>query len=191
MNITQLASLCATLSGISAIGALIAIGLFFAGKKVFGPINDSLLGLMGLMMLPIAIGLNQIESPGAIRLIVMIAGIIAMLTLAVHQVLLVTGKVHINNYDRITELPLAILNGSWFVIGLWLIAVSYFGRNVAALPKALIVAGIVTGIGLAGMPIAYWRGGMRHPLTYLTGILWQIGYPIWAIWLGNLLAHIK
>jgi hypothetical protein len=187
MNWTQLASPAAYLSGIVAILALIAIGIFFAGVKPFGPINDLLLGTMGLLMIPIAIGLNQIEPPGTLRTLAMIVGIVAMLGLAAHQILLVTGKVKINNYDRITEPTLAFMQIAFGVIGLWLIAVNFFARNLTLLPSGLMIVGYLAGAGFVLMPVAYWRVGMQHPLTYMTGILWQIGFPIWAIWLGNVL----
>jgi hypothetical protein len=187
MNWIQLASLSAYISGAAAILALIAIGLFFAGVKSFGPINDVLLGVMALCMIPIAV-LNQSQAPGLIRTIVMLAGIAAMLTLTIHQLLLVTGKVHIHNYDRITEPTLAIMNGALGVIGLWLLAINYVSRNYAVFMGLPIVIGMLAGLGFVGMPIAYWRGGMKHPLTYVTGMLWQIGFPIWAIWLGSVLS---
>jgi uncharacterized membrane protein YsdA (DUF1294 family) len=188
MTLTQLTSLAAYASGSSAILALIAIGLFFAGVKPFGPINDTLLGLMALLMIPIAIGFNQLQSPSALRTIAMIVGILAMLTFVIHQVLLVTGKVKITNYDRITEPTLAIFNISMGFIGLWLAAVNFFARDTSLLPTGLLVVGYLAASGFALMPVAYWRGGMKHPLTFITGFLWQLGFPIWAIWLGSVLS---
>jgi hypothetical protein len=191
VSFSQFVGWSTTLSGISSAIALVAIGIFFAGVQTFGPINDIAIGVMALTMVPAAIAIYTVQhslSP-AFALVGVFIGLIGMIGLVIFQTLLVLGKVKINSYAKVSEPTLVVSLIGFAAIGIWLIVVNLLRITENDIPSGLAWDGLVAGLGFLLFPVAYWRTSMMHPLTVILGMVWQIGYPIWAIWSGlNLLS---
>lgn len=190
---TRYASWAAYASGAAAIIALVSIATFFAGVKPFGPVNDIVLVATALTMAPLALAFYQLEkgSLATFSLITLIVGLAGMLAFAVNNTLMVFGVVQITSYEKVADATLALNLICFAAMGLWLMAADYFARLGGILPAGLIWLGLVSGLGFAMMALAYWRLGGYHPVTMVAGLIWQIGYPIWAIWLGRVLVSGK
>ena len=190
MELTRIGGWSALASGAAAILALIAIALFFAGVPSLGPANDLLLALMALSMAPIAVALFRLAQqrfgPVAVA-VLLIGGLAAMLVFAINKVLMVLGVVRVTTYTRIGDRTLATAMLGFAGVGLWLLAANLLGRWHGWLPAGLTWLGVAVGLGFILMAATYWRWGGSHPLMYVSGLAWQLGYSIWAIWLGRML----
>jgi hypothetical protein len=155
---------------------------FFAVGEPFGVINDLTTVILGLSMVPLAFVLHKRHQRAAPRLSfgTFVIGVLAMVSAAVLQALLVLGLVRF-------ELTLVAVPIAFGVIGVWLVLNSYLGRSSGTLPKGLIRVGIAAGGGFVLVTIGVLLGGPQHPLAAVGGLTAVICYPVWAVWFGRLL----
>ena len=167
--------------GANIIG-FVSLVVFFSVGGVAGPINDSASVFFALSLLPLALMfhfLHRSHFP-PISLMVTMVGVIAMITTATLQALLVFNVVQ---YEQ-TLLTVLTANA---VIGGWLITNGILAHVSTSLPRGLAWWSIFAGTGLILIIFGFWLGGQEHPLTAIGGLASFIGILIWAIWLGRLL----
>jgi hypothetical protein len=155
---------------------------FFAVGEPFGVINDLTTVVLGLSMMPLAFVLHELHRRAAPRLSfgAFVIGVLAMISAAVLQALLVLGLVEFG-------LTLVAVPVAFGVIGVWLVLNSYLGHSSRTLPSGLIWVGIVAGGAFVLVIVGFLLGGQQHPLAAVGGLGAVICYPVWAVWFGRLL----
>lgn len=156
--------------------------LFFAVGGSFGKINDICSVFQMLFMIPLAILFFRIFSAitPLFGLMAAIFGILGMLTAAFGQTLLVFGRIDFQASVKFFPAGAAI--------GVWLIVISFLATGGGQLPDLLAWIGISAGVGYIVMVIGFLLGGQQNVLFYIGSLIVGVGYPVWAIWLGRLLA---
>ena len=203
----------AAYGGMSALasGALAALGtvfllLFFTfeapeivsgGTEQWTPLgrtNDALIGLAALAAIPAAFRLHQSWRPRAASAssVALAVGVISLLGVGLIQLPFAVGLVSSAVAGPLVTVGLGGL-------GLWVLLVS-LGRADAALGGGLRWIGVATGVGDILLPIGFFAAGGSNAIAdaeavfqspgllvaFTASILGgQIGYPIWAIWLGR------
>jgi len=171
---------------IANIIGFVSLFVFFAVGGPAGMINDSSSVIFSLSLIPLAIVWHHLHRSlfPPLSLVVTVIGIIAMLTAAILQALLVFRVAELEQ----TLSTVLVVNA---IIGVWLILNGLLARlgsrRKPAVPKGLAWLSIVAGIGLVLIIVGFWIGGEEHPLTTIGGLVSFIGILIWAIWLGRLL----
>lgn len=171
------------LAGAAWILGFVALFIFFAVGGIFGPINDAISVLRYLFLIPVALALFRLLAQYAplVSLGAAAVGIPAMLSIAVLQALLVVGSVRFEQTLR----PILILAG---IVGLWWLANSIVSLAHGTLPAGVAWVGVVAGVGtLVGM-VGFLMGGQEHPLAAMSFPVIAVSVPIWAFWLGRVLA---
>jgi hypothetical protein len=160
----------------------VSLFVFFAVGGPAGWINDSSSVIFSISLIPLALAWHSLHRSifPPLSLIVAVIGILAMLTAAILQALLVFGLVEL-------EQTLRTVLAANAVIGLWLIGNGILALFGSTLPKGLAWLSMVAGVGLVLIIAGFWVGGQDHPLTAVGGLVSFIGILIWAIWFGRLL----
>jgi hypothetical protein len=161
------------------------------------PLDRAANGLGGLAMLlaiPVAFRLHQSWRAGA-PLLSGTALAVGVISLLAYGILLLVFAAQLFNTGDVGTLSVVPLGG----VGLWIILVS-LGRADRALGGIVRWIGLAIGVGNLLLLVAFYGGGgtaavndpklvFESPLL-LAGVFAsllsaQIGYPIWAIWLGR------
>lgn len=181
---TRYAGWAAYTSGAAAIIAFVAIALFFAGVKPFGPVNDVALVITALTMTPMALAFYWFEQGQglALSLATLILGLAGMLIFAGNNTLMILGLVKITSYEKVADPTLAINLMGFAAIGLWMMAADYLARPIGVLPAGLIWLGLASGAGFALMALAYWRLGGYHPMTIVAGLFAAVAIGLYLRW---------
>lgn len=161
-------------SGIAAILALVFIAIFFAGVPVFGPLNDIALLVMALATFPVV----QLLGSGRPVTWAAHAG------LAVWCVLQALMILRLVDYDYQTgrSAGLVISSIGLAVFGGALVTILLTGSPVTG---ALRLVGVGAGAGFLVMGVSIPIFGTYSPFTYAGGLAWQLGWPVFAIWLAR------
>lgn len=197
----------AYLSGAAAILGLVSLLLFFGleapqaaansvqGSHVWGPLSDICPIVQMVSLLVVARVLYLMERPGApgLSLIGGAIGIAGMLGMVLLQLLLI---VKVIPFEQEVS-PVLVATAA---VGVWLILVNYLARRQKSLPSRLAWLGIAAGVSFAlellifsalGGAVA-WRNIMSNYLllagSALVFLVSYVGFPVWAIWLGRVLA---
>jgi hypothetical protein len=173
----------AFLAGAAWILGFIALFIFFAVGGIFGPINDAISVLQYLFLIPVALALFRLLAQQAplVSLGAAAVGIAAMLFVAVLQALLVVGYVRFEQTVR----PILILAG---IVGLWWLANSILSLAHGTLPAGVAWVGVVVGVSTLFGMVGFLTGGQEHPVAAISFLALAVGVPIWAFWLGRVLA---
>jgi len=162
-----------------------------------GRTNDALVGLAVLAAIPAAFRLHlswgtRPSASASVRGAALAVGLVSMVGLGLTQLAFAAGQVSSSVQGPIATLGLG-------GVGLWVVLVS-LDRADQALRGTLRSVGILTGVGNLLLPLAFFAAGgaaaiddpqsvLASPLLlvgFMAGILSsEIGYPIWAIWLGR------
>jgi hypothetical protein len=173
----------AYLAGVAWILGFAALFIFFAVGGIFGPINDAISIFQFLFLVPVALALHRIlavHSP-VLSFGAAAAAIVAMLIIAALQLLLVLGYVRFDQTLR----PILLLGA---ILGLWWLVTSILALIYGALPPGLAWVGIVAGVGHLLTAPAFLVWGQEHPLTAIGFLVVAVAVPVWAFWLGKVLA---
>jgi hypothetical protein len=74
------------------------------------------------------------------------------------------------------------------IVGLWWLANSIVSLVHGTLPAGIAWVGVLVGVStLVGM-VGFLMGGQEHPLAAISFIVIAVVVPIWAFWLGRVLA---
>jgi hypothetical protein len=181
-------------TGVSVILAVVFLTLMYTVNSSFGRVNDvfnSIIGISSGILAWMLYAEHHAKSP--------LMGQFALLLAAIGAVFIIIGSVLI--IFGFTDFVLA----GWYtgvgnaLIGLWLAAFCYSMLPGAALPHNLVIFGLVIGafmaMGLLGIP------GILAGVDSMESMPWYLGvaylgffgtyilYPIWTIWLGQMLLH--
>jgi hypothetical protein len=181
----------AIIVGVIAILAVIFLTLMATVNQSFGKVNDvfnSLIGISSVILAGMMYAEHHSRSP-LMSQVALVLAVIGMIFTIIGSVLIIYGY---------TDFVLA----GWYsgvgnaLIGLWLAAFCYSMLGGDALPRNLVVFGIVAGafmaIGLIGISgIFAGIDSMDMPwYLYIAFFGWlgtYVLYPIWAIWFGRIL----
>lgn len=179
-------------TGVSAILAVVFITLMFTVNMVFGTANDvfnSVLGISSAVLAWMLFAAYHARSPwmSQIALALAILGAIFCIVGSVLVIYGFTGFVLAGWYTGVGNA----------LIGLWLAAFCYSMQPGEALPRNLLMLGLIAGafmaFGLIGIPGTFSRvDGMEAMpwflyFAYFGYLGTYILYPIWTIWLGRTL----
>jgi hypothetical protein len=171
------------LAGVAWILGFAALFIFFAVGGVFGTINDAISIFQFLFLIPVALTLHRILALHAptVSGVTAALGIGAMLAIAFLQLLLVLGTVQFEQTMR----PILLLGA---IVGLWWLATSSLGLARGTLPVGPAWAGVVAGAAIIVTAIGFVLGGQQHPLSVAGFVVGAVAVPVWAFWLGKVLA---
>lgn len=179
-------------TGVSAILAVVFITLMFTVNMVFGTANDvfnSVLGISSAVLAWMLFAAYHARSPwmSQIALALAILGAIFCIVGSVLVIYGFTGFVLAGWYTGVGNA----------LIGLWLAAFCCSMQPGEALPRNLLMLGLIAGafmaFGLIGIPGTFSRvDGMEAMpwflyFAYFGYLGTYILYPIWTIWLGRTL----
>ena len=164
--------------------------LYLAAGEPWGTLIDVSLLVMTGAIAPLMLAFYELGgmTPTPLARIAQAGGWFAVLTWCAVQVLLIAGVVDLD-FDLDVESPAA---GAVFVwataLGIWAAALVVIGSWVAGanllagpwLGRARSM-GVFVGIGIVALGIGLLLGGADSPLTYLGGVIYQFGTPIWAL----------
>lgn len=174
--------------GVIAILAVVFLTLMATVNSSFGKVNDvfnSLIGISSVILAWMLFAEHQVRSPLMSRVGLALA-VLGMVFTIIGSILIIYSY---------TDFVLA----GWYtgignaLIGLWLAAICYTLLSGDALPRSLIIFGIVTGafmaVGLIGIfGILAGIDNMKMPWYLYIAFFGYLGtyilYPIWAIRLG-------
>lgn len=176
----QKAGILANIAGAMSVISGLALIIFFAGVRFFGPINDLTGVILFLLFIPIALALHRIFQTAfpLLSLIATVIGIAAMLIFAILQLALVFGMVRFEQ-----SLPYVLLTSG--LVGIWLFANGVLSMQSGNFPIGFSWLGIVAGLGLIVTLIAFWIGGQQHPLTAIGYFVSLFAMPVWCFWLAR------
>lgn len=190
-------------SGVLSVVGTVFLLLFYAleapalvesggGWVPFGRTNDALVGLTALAAILLAARLHttwRARAPVASTAAFAVA-IVTMVATGVIQLVYAANLVS-------TATQLMVVGPALAGTGAWLVAMS-IGRAASSVGGALRWIGVAAGIGyilLFAASVFYSAGNLNQqamrenpPLLALFGVAVlasQVGYPVWAIWLGR------
>jgi len=177
------------------------------GFYPFGFLSDALPILVALAAVVVIVVLYRLERKGAPQLsaVAALLGLAGNLGMAVGGILIVFHKITVMEQVQLLVISLGPL-------GLWQILVNYLARRDGLLPSRLTGFGILSGVGqMAAFVVFFLFGGLsaaassnaasilsNYPLLIslvigtVGGFLgYNIGAPVWAIWLGRVFLFTK
>jgi len=158
--------------------AAVTSGLYLWAGEPWGTLIDVALLAMTGAIAPLMLAFYQLGgwTPTPLARVAQAGGWIAALTWCAVQVLLIAGVVDFD-FDNPAGGAFAVWAAALAVIGSWVA-----GANLLAGPWLGRVRwlGAVSGTGAMVLGIGLLLGG-AEPLTYLGGVIYQFGIPIWAL----------
>jgi hypothetical protein len=143
-GLARLAGWCAYASGVAAIIGLVFLFAFFGGLgDHFGPMNDVMVVIHYVLLLPIVAAVYQLVQPYGPRFarVATAVGLAGMLAVIVLQALLVAGVIPF-------EQQIGMVIVAFLVATVWFVAVTILGRSTGVLPTSIplaVLAGLVFG----------------------------------------------
>lgn len=181
-SFSQLSGWSAVANGALSIAILVTLALYFTVGGFWGTVNDSISVFWALSFLLPLMALYRLNPSDkeAVNLIPALGGIVAMVSFAVLQALLVAGLV------RFEQTFLAVITlGA--LLGLALAVFGLMARPGQLLPSGLTWLMVVFGLSYIISAAGFWLGGWENPLAALGYLVGALTGPVWAIWLGRLL----
>jgi hypothetical protein len=150
-RLVKLAGWCAYASGIVSIFGIVFLVAFFTLGGLFGPLNDLAVIVQYVLMLPIALALQQLLRPHGpgLSMVGMLLGIVGIFAVIILQFLLVAGVLTFGQQIGMV-IPAFLVVLAWFVIN------AYLGRSIEVLPKSMlfnVLAGLYIGYPLWGFSV--------------------------------------
>ncbi len=132
----RLVTLCLIGSSVAAVIGLIFLVVFFSGVRIFGPLNDIMVIIQYLLMIPVVVMVHRIiPANRKIRL----TGYLGVIAVIVLQALLVLGVLPF-------QIQVLMVIPAFFMGAYWFAAIEKLGRDDPRLPKGrwkAIFAGLV------------------------------------------------
>jgi hypothetical protein len=143
-GLVRLAGWCAYVSGIVSVFGIVFLVAFFTLGGLFGTLNDIAVIVQYVLMLPIALALQQLLRPNGqgLSLVGMLIGIAGMLAVIILQFLLVVDVLRFSQ-QIIMVVPAFLVVLVWFVVN------AYLGRLSNLVPNSMLLT------VLAGLYIGY------------------------------------
>jgi len=176
---------------ISGLVAALTTTLYFAlGPAPWGRINDAVLLVMTLGLVPVMIGCYELggRTPLWPARAALFTALLAVAAWSVIQVAIVAGVIAFDYKSPATgwfakSALLDILIGAWLVgapalAGPWL-------------PRGERILGILGGMGWICLGLGILLGGLKSPLTYLGEVGYQLLFPIWGFLMARLFGRLR
>ena len=173
---------------IAALLSIVTLILLYAGIPFFGPINDVINALSGLLIAAFVWQFHaafQTRFPGLAILLLVIAwaGVAAIV---VNSLLVASGRMGWMTGGMYTAI-------AYGLIGEWLLALQFSFGGQVLLPPGLVRLGVLTGIALllglaAGPLLASGVAFLKNPLaalSYLGAVAGWLLFPLWCWLLGQ------
>lgn len=206
-RLTPYAGWAAYLSAVAAILGLVSLLLFFGleaphatansgqGFHFWGPVSDICPIVQMLALLVVARTLYLMERPGApgLTLFGSAIWIVGVLGVSLLQLLLIFK---VMPFDQEVG-PVLVATAA---VGVWLILVNHLGQRQKNLPSLVAWLGIAAGAAFVLEPVIFsalggavaWQIIMSNYLlligSALVFLVSYVGFPVWAIWLGRVIA---
>jgi hypothetical protein len=178
-RIVRVAIVAAYVVGVAGVASVALSVLFVAAGEPWGTLIDVALLVMTGAIAPLMLAFYELGglTPTPLARVAQAAGWMAVLTWCVVEVLMIVGAIGFE-FDRAAGGPFAVWAGALVVIGSWV-----GGANLLAGPWLGRVRwlGVVAGIGVMALGIGLLLGGANQPLTYLGGVIYQFGVPVWGL----------
>jgi hypothetical protein len=164
-------------AGATVLGA-VALVLFFSRGQPWGTVNDVSSVVLMVALVPVALLVATLESETVTTVALVVAGlgILAMVSVAVLQALLVARRV---TFEQ-SKGPV-LFGGA--IVGVWYIA-SGFLASRTGLEGVLAWLAIAAGLGLVAVALGFALGSERHPLSAAGGALAFLGSTAFLVLLG-------
>lgn len=171
----------AYISAIATILTFITGILFFTIGGTYGKINDISSVFQVLFMVPLALVLYRLLPIGTrmLGLVAALVGIAGMLVAVYGQCLLVFEKIDFDGSMKYFPAGAAI--------GIWLVVTCAFALSHNLFPTGLAWTGMLAGLSYIVIVLAFLIRGQQNMVFYIGGLVLGVSYPVWAIWLGNLI----
>ena len=189
-QIIRAATIAAYVAGVAGLASAVLSALYLAAGEPWGTLIDVALLVMTGAIAPLMLAFYELGglTPTSLARIAQAGGWIAVLTWCAVQLLLIAGVVDLD-FDLDVDSPAAGAIFLWATaLGVWAAALVVIGSWVAG---ANLLAGpwlgrvrsmgVFVGIGIVALGIGLLLGGADSPLTYLGGVIYQFGTPIWAL----------
>ena len=179
------------------------LGLMFAVTvSPYGTLSDISYLLAAILMLPFMLAFYSLFRPDqpTATLLALLVGMAGVLLIAVAQIRLMIGQISLEQ-----DMPTVSLGTG--LIGISILISILLSRSNPQMPNGFVWLGIVIGVFLAVVGILggvllpkdiylLVTGGLDwsnlNPLLYVVFVaapISQLGYPVWAIWLGRLILN--
>ena len=182
-RVVRRAVVAAYVAAVSGLVAAVTIGLFFWIGQPWGTVNDLALLVMTAAIAPFMLGFWELGglTPTPLALAAQAIGWLSVAAWCVVQALMIAGAVKFD-YNAGATGAFAVESFALIVIGLWMA-----GANLLAGPWLNWLRWIGIFVGLEFVVFAYGLlvGGVDNTWTYVGGIGYQIGFPIWAFLMGR------
>jgi hypothetical protein len=187
-RIVRTSTLAAYLVAGAGFAAALSSGLLVWLGDPWGTVVDVAMLVMTLAIAPLMLAFYELGgwTPTPLARAAQALGWIAALTWSVLQVLHIAGAVTLD-FESPARGASAVWAAALLAIGSWVA-----GANLLAGPWLGRVrwAGVVSGSGVAALGIGLLLGGENQLLTYVGGILYQFGIPIWALLMAGALGRL-
>ena len=167
--------------------ALLALGLFFWLGQPWGRLSDLCLLVATLGLAPLMLAFYELggRTPTPLAQAAQATGWIAILVWSAAEAAVIVGAVTVDVQVAATG-AFAVEAVALAVIGLWVAGANLLAGPWLTGPRWL---GVAVGLEFVVFAVGLLLGGVNHPLTYVGGIGYQLGWPAWAFLMGRLLAR--
>jgi hypothetical protein len=169
----------ALIAAAATVVGMVTLMVFFARGGRWGLANDVASIVLMLATIPVAVVVAQIEDepplPGIVVALAGLVGILGMLGATVSQGLLVA---RVRSYEQL--LPWTL--GAGAIVGVWYVAAGALGFGSLGPPLAILM--LASGFGFIAVGYGFARGGQRHPLAAIGGVVLFLASTTFLVWLG-------
>ena len=189
-HVIRAATIAAYVMAGAGLASVVLSALYLAAGEPWGTLIDVALLVMTAAIAPLMLAFYELGglTPTPLARVAQAGGWMAALIWCAVQVLIIVGVLEFE-FDLDADGPAAGVVFVWATaLGLWAAALVVIGSWVAG---ASLLAGpwlgrvrwpgIVVGAGIVALGIGLLLGGADSPLTYLGGVIYQFGTPIWAL----------
>jgi hypothetical protein len=184
--------LWALTSGTVGLLANVLLVLFFLLARPFSPVqnsfgwlgtaNDWMIIVQFLTMIPVALALRRWLPPTRAARVVTAVAVVAMLAVAVLQLLLITGALGF-------DVQVILVVAAFLPVYAWVFIVSSIGHRLGALPRSVTRFGLLLGasfpLGLLIMASGLLLGASPVLLPWVAAVGW-LALPVWPLVLARL-----
>jgi hypothetical protein len=178
ITLEQVAGWSALIAAVTTVIGAVTLMVFFSKGGLWGLWNDlaSIVLMLATIPVTVVIAVIEAEQLATSALVVAAIGIVGMLGAATSQALLVA---RVGSFERL--LPWTL--GAGAVVGVWYVLAGILALP-GGLPQAMAWLMIASGIGFIAIGYGFARGGQRHPLAAIGGLVLFVASTAFLAWIG-------